>query len=144
MRLALGLLARREHSIRELSTKLAQRDLDDDVIRSTLDSLQIDRLLSEERFVEQFVRSRIARGDGPMKIRAELFQRGIGSADAERELEAQDPDWGQLAEVQRRKKFGQEIPAEFSERARQARFLQGRGFGMSEIRRALNGDIAED
>ena len=144
MRLALGLLARREHSIRELSTKLAQRDLPDDVIRSTIDLLLADRLLSEERFVEQFVRSRIARGDGPMKIRAELSQRGVDSGEAERELEAQGPDWGQLAAAQRRKKFGADIPAEFNERARQARFLQGRGFGMSEIRRALNGDITED
>ena len=142
-RLALGLLARREHSRQELAVKLAQRGLDDEVIHPALDALAAERLLSEERFVEQFVRSRIVRGDGPMKIRAELAQRGIDAARAEQELEAQDPDWPSLAEAQRRKRFGAEIPADFSERARQARFLQGRGFGMTEIQRALKGDIEE-
>lgn len=143
-RLALGLLVRREHSTRELTTKLTQRDLPDEIIHDTVASLQARNLLSEERFTEQFVRSRISRGDGPMKIRAELAQRGIDSARAEQELQAQAPDWNQLAEAQRRKRFGAEIPAEFSERARQARFLQGRGFGMNEIRKVLKGDITED
>ncbi|HEX7047529.1 MAG TPA: regulatory protein RecX [Gammaproteobacteria bacterium] len=142
-RLALGLLARREHSFLELSRKLTQRDIPDDIIQSTLESLQAEKLLSEERFVEQFVRSRIERGDGPMKIRSELAQRGIDSARAEQEIDQQDPDWPALAEAQRRKRFGVEIPAEFTERARQARFLQGRGFGMSEIQRALKGDIED-
>lgn len=143
-RLALGLLARREHSVRELTTKLSQRDVPDDAIRDTVEALQAERLLSEARFVEQFVRSRIERGDGPLKIRAELAQRGIDAATAEQELDRQAPDWGQLAEVQRHKRFGNTIPADFTERARQARFLQGRGFGMAEIRRALKGDIADD
>lgn len=142
-RLALGMLARREHSVAELSRKLAQRGLDDDVIEATVATLQAERFLSEERFVEQIVRSRIERGDGPMKIRAELAQRGIAAAEAERELESQDPDWAELAETQRRKRFGAGIPAEFAERARQARFLQQRGFGMSEIRRVLKGDIED-
>ena len=142
-RLALGLLARREHSFQELSIKLAQRGLPADVITLTLQALQSERLLSEERFVEQFVRSRIERGDGPMKIRAELAQRGIEAMHADQEIDSQAPDWSRLAEIQRRKRFGGEIPESFAERARQARFLQGRGFGMSEIRRALKGDIEE-
>lgn len=142
-RLALGLLVRREHSIQEMSLKLTQRGIPADVIHDTIESLVAGRLLSEERFVEQFVRSRISRGDGPMKIRSELAQRGIDSARAEQEIDDQDPDWTQLAEAQRRKRFGEEIPAEFAERARQARFLQGRGFGMTEIRRVLKGDVED-
>lgn len=142
-RIALDLLARREHSRQELAVKLAQREVDDDVIQVTLDALQAENLLSEKRFVEQFVRSRIARGDGPMKIRAELARRGIDPGSAEREIDSQDPDWSLLAESQRRKRFGAAVPSEFNERARQARFLQGRGFGMTEIRRALKGDIED-
>lgn len=142
-RLALGLLARREHSIHELSVKLAQRGLPGDVIAPTVESLQAERLLSEERFIEQFVRSRIERGDGPLKIRAELAERRIDARVADQEIENQAPDWAALADAQRRKRFGAAIPADFAERARQARFLQGRGFGMAEIRRALKGDIEE-
>ncbi len=142
-RLALGLLARREHSIQELSLKLAQRGISSDIITVTVESLQAERLLSEDRFVEQFVRSRIGRGDGPVKIRAELAQRGIDSLRAEREMDNQAPDWGQLAEAQRRKRFGEEIPQAFEERVRQARFLQGKGFGMNDIRRVLKGDVED-
>lgn len=142
-RLAMGLLVRREHSIQELSLKLTQRGFAADIIHDTVESLLAERFLSEERFVEQFVRSRIGRGNGPMKIRSELGQRGIDSARADQEIDAQDPDWIGLAETQRRKRFGPEVPAAFPERARQARFLQGRGFGMNEIRRVLKGDIED-
>ena len=143
-RLALGLLARREHSFGELESKLAQRGLDRDVVEIELGRLQEEGLLSDERFVEQFVRQKVERGQGPMKIRAELQQRGVGGELVDLELEACESEWPRLAEIARNKRFGDEIPAEYAERARQARFLQGRGFSMEHIRRVLKGDIAED
>lgn len=143
-RLALGLLARREHAFEELASKLVQRGLDRDTVEIELDHLQAEGLLSNERFAEQFVRQRIERGDGPLKIRVEMQRRGVPGELIDHELEAQAPDWMQLAENARNKRFGSEIPAEYAERARQARFLQGRGFGMDQIRRVLKGDILED
>lgn len=140
-RIALGMLSRREHSAHELSLKLQQRGLPADAVTGTIEALKAEKLLSETRFVEQFVRSRIERGDGPLKIRAELAQRGADAGLAEQELESQAPDWAGTAERVRRKRFGPDIPEDFKERARQARFLQGRGFGMADIRRALKGDI---
>jgi regulatory protein len=43
----------------------------------------------------------------------------------------------------RRKRFGAELPGDMQERARQARFLQQRGFSMEDIRKALKGDIED-
>ena len=143
-RLALGLLARREHSFGELERKLAQRGLDRDIVEIQLGRLQEEGLLSDERFAEQFVRQRVERGHGPMKIRAEMQQRGVDGELIDIELEAHDDEWPKLAEIARNKRFGDEIPAEYAERAKQARFLQGRGFGMEHIRRVLKGDIAEE
>ncbi len=142
-RIAVGMLARREHTCQEIRDKLSRRGLDAAVIDSVIASLERDGLLSEERFAEQFVRQRIERGDGPMKIRVEMQRRGLDSGQIDQELEAAAADWKTLAENARRKRFGAEIPAEYAERARQARFLQGRGFGMEQIRRVLKGDIED-
>ncbi|MDX1443640.1 MAG: regulatory protein RecX [Gammaproteobacteria bacterium] len=143
-RLALGLLARREHSFGELERKLLQRGLANDVVELQLGQLVEEGLLSDERFAEQFVRQRVERGQGPVKIRAEMQQRGVDAELIDIQLEAHDDEWPRLAENARNKRFGEEIPAEYEERARQARFLQQRGFGMEQIRRVLKGDIAED
>jgi regulatory protein len=40
----------------------------------------------------------------------------------------------------RRKRFGDEPPQDYKERARQSRFLQYRGFTSDQIRQVLDGD----
>ena len=82
-RAALELLARREHSRRELTRKLAARGFPDDVIAPALDELERSGALADARFTDSFVRSRIAKGQGPQRIRAELAQRGIADAEAD-------------------------------------------------------------
>ncbi|MDX1455793.1 MAG: regulatory protein RecX [Gammaproteobacteria bacterium] len=143
-RIAVGMLARREHSRQEIGRKLGQRGLDEDVIEQVLAGLEAEGLLSEERFVEQFVYQRVNRGDGPMKIRLELGRRGIDGEVVDIAIDAAEVDWQAQAESARQKRFGREIPAEYSERAKQARFLQGRGFGMEQISRVLKGDLFEE
>ena len=82
-RAALELLARREHSRRELTRKLAARGFPDDVVTPVLDELERTGALANARFTDSFVRSRIAKGQGPQRIRAELAQRGIKDADTD-------------------------------------------------------------
>lgn len=139
---ALGLLARREHSTLELKRKLLQRGYPADLVAPVLAELSTANLLSETRYADEWVRSRIARGRGPMKIRAELRQRGLGDIQIQQALANAEVDWGRLAIEARRKRFGQGIPATLGERVRQTRFLESRGFGSDQIREAL-GD-AED
>ena len=76
-RVALELLARREHSRRELARKLAARGFPSDVVSAVLDQLERTGALADARFTDSFVRSRIGKGQGPQRIRAELAQRGI-------------------------------------------------------------------
>ncbi|HVJ31411.1 MAG TPA: regulatory protein RecX, partial [Gammaproteobacteria bacterium] len=71
-RTALELLARREHSRRELTRKLAARGFSDDVVSPVLDKLERTGALADARFTDSFVRSRIGKGQGPQRIRAEL------------------------------------------------------------------------
>ena len=135
---ALDLLARREHSRLELKRKLLARSHAQDVADEVLDRLQRERFLDEPRFVEQFVRSRMRRGQGPVKIRAQLVQRGVHESLIDAKLVEAECDWVLLAATARRKRFGPTSPGEYRERARQARFLKSRGFEFAQIQAALD------
>jgi len=143
-RTALDLLARREHSRRELERKLASRGFPDETIASTLDALEESGELAAARFTESFIRSRVAKGQGPARIRAELAERGIGRDQAAELLRAADIDWVALASSVRDKRFGAPRPTDFKERARQARFLEYRGFDHEQIGSALSPGRRED
>jgi regulatory protein len=143
-RAALDLLARREHSRRELTRKLDARGFPDEVIAPVLDDLERSGTLAEARFTESFVRSRVAKGQGPARIRAELAQRGVADADTEGALREADVDWRATIRAVRRKRFGPELPRDYRERARQARFLEYRGFDSAQIRAALELDGDSD
>jgi regulatory protein len=138
------LLARREHSRLELERKLRARGFDDIAIGDTLDSLEGEGSLADERFAESFVRSRAARGQGPVRIRMELVERGIDAAQAAQRLRAAELDWHALARRARSKRFGESPPKEYAERARQARFLQYRGFDADQVGAALESEADSD
>lgn len=135
------LLARREHSRRELERKLAVHAEDPAEVGRVLDEFEAQGWLSERRVVEQVVHARRSRF-GARRIEHELLDKGI-SADAvaaalpglkDSELEAARAVWA--------KKFGK-LARTPAERARQARFLQGRGFGFDVIMKVLKGDGEE-
>lgn len=137
---AVGLLARREHSRTELTRKLLSRGYGDAVVASALAQLEQEGALADERFTASFIRTRAAKGKGPVRIRAELAQRGIDKVDARATLAGSEIDWAAEAAAVRRKRFGPELPSDRKERARQARFLQYRGFEQRHIDAALSAD----
>lgn len=139
----MDILARREHTVSELRDKLRGRGFDEAAIEQTLAALLADGLLSEARFLETFVGSYARRGKGPVWIRAELERRGIPGSAVTEALAASDTDWRQAARDARQKRFGARPPADARDRARQLRFLQGRGFTAEQARGAFN-DAADD
>lgn len=134
---ALRLLGQREHSARELAGKLTAKGVDAATARLVVDDLRGRGLQSDARFTEAFVHSRIGRGQGPVRIRQELAQRGI---DADLAADALDEDWVSLAAAARVRKFGEPSPAGRDEWQRQARFLAQRGFPSDVVVRVL-GDL---
>ena len=141
---ALALLAGRDFGRAELARRLAKRGYPAAVLTVVVDGLVAERLLSETRFVEEFIRQHAGRGHGPVRIRAELRERGVPDSDIEAGLEAAGEDWAALARDTRRRRFGLSPPDDYPERARQARFLQYRGFSADHIRAALGaGDDIE-
>jgi regulatory protein len=140
----LALLTRREHSRHELKRKLTARGFPADIVAGVIAALERSGALAQARFTESFVRSRVARGQGPQRIRAELAQRGVADTEIENALREADVDWLAAIRVVRRKRFGAELPSEFRERARQARFLEYRGFDAAQVRAALELDADSD
>ncbi|MBL4762431.1 MAG: regulatory protein RecX [Gammaproteobacteria bacterium] len=137
---ALNLLARREHSALELQQKLAIRGYPEDAVESLLQVLQKEHLQSDERFTESYIRYRISKGFGPIKISNELVERGLAEGLIQNQFEMQAADWSLLLKQQRQKKFGSLIPSDYNERMRQARFLQTRGFPADLIMQVLGGE----
>ena len=147
---ALQWLAQREHSRAEMQRKLlpharamaAQGEADGDAgdaadpmarVVEVLDWLEAQRYLSQQRFVESRIHVRAAR-HGNLRIQQELAQHGLAlDADATQSLKASEFD--RAREVWSRK-F--DAPAaDAAARARQARFLTGRGFSAETVRRVL-------
>ena len=136
---AVRLLASREHSRHELEQKLRRRGHAPDLLAATLDDLQQRGLLSDERFVAEYVQQRARRGFGPLRLRAELSERGVTDAVIEQGLENAALDWQALLLHVAGRKFGDGDPTDRNALMRRGRHLEQRGFPISLIRRYLNG-----
>ena len=134
---SLRLLARREHSIKELRDKLAARGHDSAAIETTLEELLERGLLSDQRFAQAFLRSCRERGQGPLKIRAQLKECGVNAELIDATLGEAAIDWDRCAVAACLRRFGEGPPEDRNQMARQARFLSGRGFSSSQVARAL-------
>lgn len=130
-------LARREYGQKELVKKLAGKGFDRGTAEQAIMRLTEDGLQSDQRFAESFVQSRINQGKGPVRIRLELAERGIGDAAIELAIEAANANWHALARDIRFRKFGREKPTDFKAKAKQMRFLQYRGFEPDHIQVAV-------
>ena len=131
------LLAAREHSRLELTRKLAKHQFESALLEQVLDQLQQAGLQSDERFTESFIESRMRKGQGPVRIRQELKERGIGAGLIDRGLEVYDDEWRSLLEQVHDSKFGSAPTRESRELAKRVRFLEYRGFPGEMIRSFL-------
>lgn len=143
---AVRLLARREHSTVELKRKLEGKGHDRDAVVRVVDKLSSRKMVCDERFAASFVSHHGRRGQGPVRIRAELRQQGASDDVIAAALSQSELDWAAIAAEVRQRKFGQNPPSTRGERAKQVRFLQYRGFRADQIRAAMQcvaGDSVE-
>ena len=139
---ALSLLARREHTRKELSTKLSKK-FDHQVVDETVLLLSQCGAVSDKRFAEMLVRSRFNRGFGPIYITKELRFKGVDQEISKECLEVFDDRWLGRAEELVQKKKSKNLGLENDGASRSSdqavsdskkledklmRFLVGRGF----------------
>ena len=85
-------------------------------------------LQSDDRYLEDFVRSRLLKGHGPVKIIHELGPRGIVESKASSYLEELQIDWLAHAKSIYLKKYRKNSAIDMQEKAKRIRFMQSRGF----------------
>ena len=130
---AIKLLARREHTRAELAGKLAAHGTQEE-IETVLADLERSGLLSDARAASAWVRSHAARF-GAARLRQTLRTKGVAGELIEAQV-AGLPDEVERARAIWARKFGT-APADARAWAKQARFLQSRGFASDVIRRLL-------
>ncbi len=140
---ALDSLARRDHSTAELRRKLADKGYAAATAEGVVNRLCDEKLVDDRRYVENFVSLHAARGQGPLRIRADLRKSGMQGELVERALGAY-PDWLLQLRKAHQKKFGTRQPADYADQVRRARFLGYRGFTGGQIRMALGFDTDLD
>ena len=131
----MSLLARRDFTSQELRAKLDAKGFATAATAAVIADLIRAGLLNDERYAQNYVAYHAGRGQGPVRIAAELRRRGLATDLIDGAL-AGGPEWGALARKVCRAKFGPQPPASWAQRARQARFLQYRGFSSDHIRAA--------
>jgi len=132
---ALRYLARREHSRAELARKLLPHAESPAALQTVLDELAGKRQLSDERYADARTHW-LSRKYGAAKIRHDLKAHGVAEAVIERV--SADGDLEKARAILARKYRAPVSSRE--EKAKRARFLQGRGFSYEIIRKALSTD----
>lgn len=140
---AVAWLARRDLSSRELRERLGARGFGPEATAATLSALAAEGALNDERYAHNYVAYHAGRGHGPIRIGADLRARGLAQELIEAALES-GPDWRAAAVAARARRFGKAAPVSWREKARQARFLQYRGFSADHIRAATGADPDTD
>ena len=128
-------LSRREHSRYELYKKISTHNFDKDLINQELDLLIRDGLLSDERFVEAFIHSRKKNGKGPLKISAELQQRGADESLINKYIEeTENSEWLDSAKQVVEKKLGNNQQLDYDNQLKMMKFLNNRGFTIDQVK----------
>jgi len=132
---AMRLLARREHSQKQLQQKLGQRGAQDQASAEAIERLSEDGYQSDARFGASLIRQRLAQGFGPLRITAELQQAGLSRSLITELMEAEPTDWVALCrETYHRRCRGAE---QAEDAAKHWRYLAQRGFSAGQIAQIL-------
>ncbi len=124
----MDLLARREHGVTELTRKLKIKGFDAELVEEAVEGLLRDNLVSDQRFCESMINSRLNRGNGPVKVRYELRTKGVAEYIIDAVMQELHPDWQLSLTNLIKKKYAGQLSGTPAERVKQVKFLVSRGF----------------
>lgn len=134
--IAVRYLTRREYGMEELRKKLIQRGSDPVIAEKVVADLADENLVSDQRFTEMYVRTRIRRLFGPLKIRGELRSRGVSDSLIEEAMPVEQETWFDSASQWAEKRCHGEL--DYAGRAKIHRSLMNRGFTHEQANVALD------
>lgn len=129
---ALSYLARFARTEQQVAEYLKRKGFPPEEIAETIEYLRERKFVNDTAFAEAYIQSRIRRGDGSLKIKQLLFQKGISQADAQSLLTEFYPAEAQVLRIKDLIRQKSRL-----ERNRLLRFLASRGFPRSLIFQAL-------
>ena len=124
----LRLLARRDHSRKELLNKLTGKGFDREDVLAVIDELAQQGWQDDQRYAQNYARYRMQKGYGPVRIEYELRQNGIDEIDLDAVLQESASSWMDLLEQVYNKKYNHKKNLDRNEWAKRSRFLLHRGF----------------
>jgi regulatory protein len=134
--IAVRYLSRREYGVEELRNKLLQRSADSQITDMVISDLADNNLVSDQRFTEMYVRMRMRRLFGPLKIRGELKSRGIADHLIAEVMPVGEDAWFDAASQWANKRCRGEL--DYAGRAKIYRSLMNRGFTHEQANVALD------
>ena len=134
--IAVRYLTRREYGIEELRRKLVHRGCDAVIAEQVVSDLADENLVSDQRFAEMYVRTRMRRLYGPMKIRGELRSLGVSDHLIAREMPGEQETWFDNAAQWAAKRCHGEL--DYKARVKFYRSLVNRGFTHEQANVALD------
>ena len=136
---ALDYLSRREHSRLELKQKLLTKNFSLEEINATLIDLTQRNFQSDQRFAESYVRHRKQAGFGPLKIMAELRERGVDDGLISAAIDLNNEQWREHLILVWQRKFSKSdrTSKDIRKKHQQCRFLLSRGFCPEAIRKMV-------
>ena len=134
---ALRLLTRREHGAVELHEKLKQKGYSPEDAQAAVEECQHLGYQSDRRFVENYSRSRIRQGYGPLKITQELKSKQVDADLIQQVLRLEQDNWLNYALDVWEKKCKRQVDLSFDQLQKQQRFLLYRGFSTDTISRVV-------
>lgn len=124
----LRLLARRDHSRKELLNKLTGKGFDREDILAVIGELAQQGWQNDQRYAQNYARYRMQKGYGPVRIEYELRQNGVDEIDLDSVLQESANSWMDLLEQVYSKKYNHKKNLDRNEWAKRSRFLLHRGF----------------
>ena len=134
----LDLLSRREHSKHELILKLERRVESVEKLKDELNKLSEEKLQSDLRFSESYIRSRYNSGFGPTRIKYDLSLRKVNDSIITNAFDQADLNWTEKLKKENVKKYGVDKSENMQELSKRVKFFVQRGFEREMIRKVIN------
>ncbi|MDH5432341.1 MAG: recombination regulator RecX [Gammaproteobacteria bacterium] len=132
------LLAAREYSAKNMAEKMRSKKYQPDEIEAAIDMLKENNWLSDQRFCESFLRSKVNQGLGKQRIVYELTSKGISQSMIQNSMNELEVDWLEMClQTASRKVASSGLTNDLKDKQKLYRFLQYRGFSGEHIRTAL-------
>ncbi|MBV7316716.1 recombination regulator RecX [Shewanella sp. NIFS-20-20] len=131
------MLARRDHSCKEVTDKLLAKGFSGSDIDAVVAEYCASGYLDDERFAQLLLRSHINKGHGPVRIQQAMMLKGIAKSIVSESLAGSDCDWFALARAKATRKYREFGAIDPKEKAKRIRYLLSQGFSYEQVNFAL-------